>query len=126
MREDIEMLLKRAGVFEDDAKYDFRNGNLDVCMFHLEQSAQLMVKAKLLDVKGSFKKTHSLRRLLSELADEWRSTEVKEFLDENKVALRDLERAYISSRYFYEEFFEEEVQRAFEAVEKLRNLLWKE
>jgi hypothetical protein len=39
--------------------------------------------------------------------------------------LRDLERAYISSHYIYEEFFEEEVKRAFEVVEKFKEILWK-
>jgi hypothetical protein len=36
-----------------------------------------------------------------------------------------LERAYISSRYFFEEFFEEEVLNAFEFVKKLKEFLWK-
>ncbi|MGC8961907.1 MAG: HEPN domain-containing protein, partial [Candidatus Bathyarchaeia archaeon] len=75
--------MKRAEVFEDDAKYDFGNGNLDVSTPHLEQSMQLTIKAKLLDVKGSFQKTRSLRRLLSEPAEEWMSIEVKRLLDDN-------------------------------------------
>jgi len=94
-------------------------------MFHLEQVAQLLIKAKLLEVKGSFQRTHSLRTLLLELAESWKKEEIKEFIEENKEVLRDLERAYISSRYIYEEFFEEEVKRAFEVVEKLKEMLWK-
>ena len=39
--------------------------------------------------------------------------------------LRDLERAYISSRYIYEEFFDEEVKRAFQLYEKLKEVLWR-
>lgn len=124
MREEIEVLLRRAKIFEDDARYDFKNGNLDVCMFHLEQSAQLLIKAKLLDIRGSFGRTHSLRRLLSELAEKWKGIEIKRFIEENRRVLRDLERAYVSSRYLYEEFFEDEVKEAFEVLKELRSLLW--
>ncbi len=35
-------------------------------MFHIEQSMQLLIKAKLLDLKGNFERTHSLRKLLSD------------------------------------------------------------
>ena len=94
-------------------------------MFHLEQTAQLLIKANLLEIKGSFQKTHSLRALLLELGESWKKEEIKKFIEENKEVLRDLERAYISSRYIYEEFFEEEVKRAFDVVEKLKEILWK-
>jgi HEPN domain-containing protein len=125
MKEEIEILLKRAEVFKRDAENDFKNKDFDICMFHLEQAAQLLIKAKLLEIKGSFQRTHSLRTLLLELAESWKKEEIKKFIEENKEALRDLERAYISSRYIYEEFFEEEVKRAFEVVEKLKEMLWK-
>ena len=125
MREEIEILLKRAGVFKRDAENDLKNKDFDICMFHLEQVAQLLIKAKLLEIKGSFQRTHSLRMLLLELAESWKKEEIKNFIEENKEVLRDLERAYISSRYIYEEFFEEEVKRAFEVVEKLKEMLWK-
>jgi HEPN domain-containing protein len=69
MKEEIEILLKRAEVFKRDAENDFKNKNFDICMFHLEQAAQLLIKAKLLEVKGSFQRTHSLRALLLELAE---------------------------------------------------------
>jgi len=124
MREEIAFLLRRAEIFKRDAEIDFSNGDFDICMFHLEQATQLMIKAKLPEVKGSFENTHSLRRLLQELAQHWKSDEIKRFIEENKEVLRDLERAYISSRYFYEEFFDYEVKRAFSTIEKLREILW--
>lgn len=125
MREEIEIFLRRAEIFKQDAEVDFKNKNFDICMFHLEQAAQLLVKAKLLEIKGSFERTHSLRRLLLELAEGWKKKEIENFIQENREVLRDLERSYISSRYIYEEFFEEEAKRAFDALEKLKNLLWK-
>ena len=126
MKEIIKVFLRRARVFENDARNNFKNGDFDIAMFHLEQAAQLMVKAKLLDLKGSFQRTHSLRRLLSELSDLTGSDELKRFIDMNKRVLRDLERAYISSRYIYDEFFEEEVKEAFRVVNELRRILWRE
>jgi HEPN domain-containing protein len=125
MKEEIEILLKRAEVFKRDAENDFKNKNFDICMFHLEQATKLLIKAKLLEAKGSFQRTRSLRALLLELAESWKKEEIKEFIEENKEVLRDLERAYISYHYIYEEFFEEEVKRAFEVVEKLKEMLWK-
>jgi HEPN domain-containing protein len=125
VREEIELFLKRAEVFRRDAEFDFKNGDYDICMFHLEQGFQLLIKAKLLEVKGSYPRSHSLRRLLLELAESWNREGVVRFIGEYMTVLRDLERAYISARYFYEEFFEEEVKRAFQAYEKLKELLWK-
>lgn len=45
---------------------------------------------------------------------------------EQAMQLRNLERAYITSRYFFEEFFKEEVEKSFEAFDKLKKILWKE
>jgi len=69
MKEEIEILLKRTEAFKRDAESDFKNKNFDICMFHLEQTAKLFIKAKLLEIKGSFQRTHSLRALLLELAE---------------------------------------------------------
>jgi len=126
VKEDVKYLIRRAEAFIRDAKYDLENGDYDVAMFHIEQALQLLIKAKLLDLKGSYEKTHSLRRLRGELSKIYKEREIKEFIEENKRLLRDLERAYISSRYFYEEFFPEEVEEALSLYTKLRDLLWRE
>lgn len=123
MKEEIKILVRRARIFEENAKINFKNKDYDISMFHLEQAAQLLIKAKLLDIKGSFQMTHSLRRLLLELAEKWEKDKILNFIKENKKTLRNLERAYISSRYIYEEFFKDEVEKAFEVIEKLKKLL---
>jgi len=123
MKEEIKMYLERAEKFKKNAKFNFENGDYDLAMFHIEQACQLMIKAKLLDLKGYFERTHSLRKLLSEVID---VEGVEEFLNKYKVVLRNLERAYITSRYYFEEFFKEEVEEAFKALEELREILWKE
>jgi len=64
---EIKQLLRRSRVFEGDARNNFNNGDYDVAMFHLEQAIRLMLKAKLLDIIGSYPRTHSLRKLIKEL-----------------------------------------------------------
>lgn len=123
MKEEIKMYLERAEKFRRNAEFNFKNGDYDLAMFHIEQSMQLMIKAKLLDLKGYFERTHSLRKLLSELMD---IEGVKEFLNRYKVVLRNLERAYITSRYYFEEFFREEVEEAFKALDELKEILWRD
>ena len=46
---------------------------------------------------------------------------MEEFLKNYRVVLRNLERACITSRYYFEEFFNEE---ALEALENLKKILW--
>ncbi len=84
---------------------------------------QLLIKAKLLHLKGYFEKTHSLRKLLSELED---VEGVNDFMKKYRAVLRNLERAYITSRYYFEEFFEDEVEEAFKALNELEEILWRE
>ncbi len=122
MKEEIELYLKRARKFEENARFNFERKDYDIAMFHIEQAMQLIIKAKLLDEKGYFEITHSLRKLLSR----FESDEVRKFVEKYGKVLRDLERAYVTSRYYFEEFFEEEVLSAFEALKEIRAILWKE
>lgn len=117
-------MLQRAKGFIEDAEFDLGRRRFDLAMFHLEQAAQLMIKAKLLDVIGYYRRTHMLRELLSDLANLWKGEEVREFIQTYRQELRDLERA--TARYTYEDFFRDEVERALSAVKKLEVLLWKE
>jgi HEPN domain-containing protein len=123
MKEEIRFYIERAEKFKRNAKFNFENGDYDLAMFHIEQAMQLLIKAKLLDLKGYFERTHSLRKLLSEIKE---IEGVEEFLANYRTVLRNLERAYITSRYYFEEFFEEEVEEAFEALEKLKEILWRD
>lgn len=120
------MYIDRANKFRKNAEFNFKNRDYDLAMFHIEQAMQLMIKAKLLDLKGYFERTHSLRMLLSRLKDVEGLEGLEDFLRNYRVVLRNLERAYITSRYYFEEFFKEEVEEAFEALESLEKILWKE
>ena len=124
MKENIRILLKRAESFIKDALENLKRGDYDLAMFHVEQACQLIIKAKLLDLTGYFERTHSLRRLLKDLSTIFKQEELEKFIDENWTILRNLEYAYIASRYLPEEFKKDEVDMALRFYKKLKNLLW--
>ena len=126
MKEEVELYLKRAEKFRKNALFNFENKDYDLAMFHIEQAMQLVIKAKMLDLKGYFERSHILRKLLGDLKKIEKGKKLEEFLKNYKKELRDLERAYITSRYYFEEFFREEVERAFKALDELHGILWKE
>lgn len=126
MKEEIKFYIERANKFIKNAKFNYENKDYDLAMFHIEQAMQLLIKAKIMDLKGYFERTHNLRKLLANLKDIEKREEIEEFLKNYKTEIRNLERAYITSRYFFEEFFKEEVEKSFEAFDKLKKILWKE
>ncbi len=124
MKKEIEIMLKRAEGFVDDALHDFKKKRFDLALVHIEQAMQLTIKAKLLDLKGYFEKTHSLRKLLEELAEIWKTKEIKSFLEKYRETLKIIEFSYIAGRYLMEEFEKEDVEKALEVYKELRLLLW--
>ncbi len=54
MREEIDVLLDRAGKFERACKYFYENGIYDLSAFHVEQAFQLYLKY-ILAKRDSFK-----------------------------------------------------------------------
>ena len=124
MKREIEILLKRAEGFVKDALEDLKRDDYDLAMFHIEQACQLIVKAKLLDLTGYFEKTHSLRKLLGDLSSVLKKGEIEKFVNENWNTLRNLEFAYIASRYLPEEFKRDEVEEALRVYKKLWEILW--
>lgn len=124
MKREIEILLKRAEGFVKDALEDLKRDDYDLAMFHVEQACQLIVKAKLLDLTGYFEKTHSLRKLLGDLSSVLKKEEIEKFVNENWNTLRNLEFAYITSRYLPEEFKRDEVEEALRVYKKLWEILW--
>jgi len=77
-------------------------------MFNLEQAAQLLIKAKLLDIKGYYEKTHSLRKLLLELREVWRKKEItkSKFIEENKKQLREIMELVMERIKVFENYLE--------------------
>jgi len=108
MREDIDVFLRKAEKFDSAARYFLSEGVYDLAAFHIEQTLQLYLKYILAKVIGYFPKTHSLTKLFRELSkiDE----DFMRFYQENEIILKDIEDAYILSKYFPREYSESEVK----------------
>lgn len=112
--EEAELLRKRAEAFLKNAEGLIKEGDYDLGMFNLEQYCQLILKYKLLVKKGAYSRTHSIRRLIRELA--YFEPKLLKLVDdvENLHYIARLEEAYIASRHLpivYEEGEVEDVQR---------------
>ena len=104
-----EVFLRNAGRLLDE-------GEWDLAVFCLEQYGQLLLKYKLLVKRGSYPRSHSLRRLVRELGEHVPKVLVLvEDLDKLHYVAR-LEEAYIASRYLPYEYEEKEVRDLYRFV----------
>ncbi|MEM0018033.1 MAG: HEPN domain-containing protein [Candidatus Korarchaeum sp.] len=120
-REEVELMKRRALAFLDLARYSMEKGNHDIAAFNAEQSAQLYLKATLLELIGDYPRTHSIIFLLNELR-RVHEEEVSSFIKENKRGLHNLEDAYLMSRYFYKSFDREDSEYLISLAERVREL----
>ncbi len=122
---EYEFLIRRAFRFESDAKSDYEKGFYDLALFHIEQAAQLLIKAKLFELLGEYPKTHDLIFLLEELKKVWKEkeNEIEEFIKKNKVNLSRLIDIYITARYHARDFYAEEVEEMLKLLENLKRIL---
>ena len=101
------MLRERAEAFLRNAERLLAEGEYDLAAFSLEQYCQLILKYKLLVKTGTYPRTHSLTRLVRELA---RIDGRAERLMSDVVMLTKLEDAYIGARYLPRRYLREEVE----------------
>jgi len=104
--EEAELLRRRAHSFLRNAERLLDEGEYDLAIFNLEQYCQLILKYRLLVAKGTYPRTHMLRRLIRELGsvDEGVLVLVEDVGKLHYIAR--LEEAYVASRYLpitYEE-----------------------
>ena len=105
--EEAERLRARAEAFLRNAERLFQEGEYDLAAFSLEQYCQLTLKYKLLVKTGTYPRTHSLMRLVRELA---RADPRAEELGRDVVMLTKVEDAYIGARYLPRSYEKEEVE----------------
>lgn len=118
VKEEAELLRKRAKVFLETSKYLVEKGDYDVAAFNAEQAAQLYLKSTLLEIIGDYPRTHSVIFLLKEL-ERTGLEEVSKFIKENKNGLHILEDSYLTSRYFYKSFDKEDAEYLISLAEKV-------
>ncbi len=114
--EAAEILKRRAESFLKNAERLIEEKEWDLAMFSLEQYCQLIIKYKLLILRGSYPHTHSLRRLIRELGEINQSILklIEDITSLHYVAR--LEEAYISSRYLPYAYEEKEVKDIYRFV----------
>ena len=114
--EEAEILRRRAESFLRNANRLIKEREWDLAMFNLEQYCQLMLKYKLLIKKGSYPRTHSLRRLIREIGE--LNPEILVLVDDiDKLHyIARLEEAYIASRYLPYTYEEKEVKDLYKFV----------
>jgi len=105
-------------------KFHFSRGDYDLAAFNLEQSLQLLLKAKLLEGGVEFSKIHGLRRLFLMLGESINKLEkFKKFEARYSLEFASLEDAYITARYFPREFKKEELERLKKFVEEVEKFV---
>ncbi len=62
-KDEVDLMRTRANNFFEAAKQRYQEEDWDLTIFFSEQSVQLLLKAKILEIGGESPKTHSLRKL---------------------------------------------------------------
>jgi len=113
----VKRLKERARYFFEESKEDFKKKRFDICLFHLEQSAQLFLKAFLLERIGDFPKTNNLFEILEEAGR--LEKRIKEVGEKYRLIVNILIDAYIASRYLARDYSEKECLEAFKFIKEL-------
>jgi HEPN domain-containing protein len=108
--DEMRLLRKRARAFLARAVDSLNSGDYDVASFLSEQAVQLHLKSILLEKLGDYPRTHSISSLVSIIKKTAGYEALMRFLEENRMGLRLMEDAYISSRYLVREFAKEEAE----------------
>jgi len=108
--DEMKLLRKRARAFLARAVDSLNSGDYDVASFLSEQAVQLHLKSILLEKLGDYPRTHSISSLVSIIKKTAGYEALMRFLEENRMGLRLMEDAYISSRYLVREFAKEEAE----------------
>ena len=113
--EEAEVLKERAEAFLRNAKNLLKEGEYDLAAFSIEQYCQLILKYKLLIKTGTYPRTHSLIRLIKELARVVRDAE--KLLDDI-IMITKIEDSYIGSRYLPRRYEKAEVEAMLKYIEE--------
>jgi HEPN domain-containing protein len=118
VKEEIRVFAEKARKFEDAARYFAEKEVYDLAGFHIEQALQLYIKFILAKELGYFPRVHSLTKLFQELGKLDES--FKEFYEEKEIVLKDIEDAYILSRYFPRIYSKKEIEEMVRSLEEFK------
>lgn len=113
-RRSMEFLRKNAVKFLEKAEESLGKGEYNFVMFFVEQFFQLSLKYLIAKKYGDFPKTHSLKVLFELTEDE----KLLRFYKDNIDTFRDIELAYVASRYFDVEYSEKAAENGLKLAKR--------
>lgn len=118
--EEVEVLLRRSGDYMELANSAFEEEKYDVAIFLAEQALQFCLKAMLIKYTDLRLRTHSVRELLATLGKVLKAEEkVADFIRSHRSLLRELEDAYIGTRYEPRLYYREDAEELMEFVREV-------
>jgi HEPN domain-containing protein len=111
-KDEVNLMSTRARNFFEAAKQRFQAKDWDLTIFLAEQSIQLLLKSKLLEIGGESPKSHSLRKLFGML---YKLTQDDGFIYDRKDLIF-LENAYYNTRYIEFYYEKEDAELALKIV----------
>jgi len=115
----VDLLRDRSLRMLNSAKRSLSSGDYDIAIFMADQSLQLYVKSVILELTGEIPRTHVLRHLFNALRTLLtQSSDIDQFVSENRSLLIRLEDAYVNSRYVPREYEREEAEELIAFVEE--------
>lgn len=121
--DDVNLLLRRAEKFRKDSLTAFQEGYYDIACFYAEQAVQLKAKAFILKNLGFMPRIHGVRELLSIIYKYTGNEKIKEFIEENRRELKELEDGYTESRYGFSPYAKEDAEVCLKLMDSIFNLI---
>ncbi|WP_088884627.1 HEPN domain-containing protein [Thermococcus gorgonarius] len=122
--EEVETLLRRSVDYLELANSAFESEKYDAAIFLAEQALQLHLKALLIKYADLRIRSHSLRELLYRLGQVFKLEDrVEEFIRANRKLLRELEDAYIGTRYEAKSYCREDAEELIEFVTRVMDFV---
>lgn len=115
--EEVEVLLQRSEDYMELADSAFNEEKYDAAIFLAEQALQFYLKALLIKYADLRLRTHSVRELLAALGKVLEAEDkVADFIRSHRSLLRELEDAYIGTRYEPRRYYREDAKELIEFV----------
>ena len=119
----MDFLKNNSIDFFKEGERNLNEGKYNLAMFHLEQALQLGLKYKLYELTGTYDKTHDIIILLNKVIELTKDNKLKEIIDKEYVTLELIKQAYISSRYLPFTYDKKSVEKVYQVVKNILNVL---
>jgi HEPN domain-containing protein len=119
----MDFLKNNSIDFFKEGERNLNERKYNLAMFHLEQALQLGLKYKLYELTGTYDKTHDIIILLNKVIELTKDSKLKEIMDMEYITLELIKQAYISSRYLPFTYDKKSVEKAYQVVKNILNVL---